>query len=141
MSAAALGFARGLNDTPKVLTLLVSAQALGVSHLQGLLAVASAMVVGGVLHSRRLAETLGKRITTLNPGQGLLANLVGSLMVIGASLLGSPVSTTHVTTGAILGIGAWNRSSNWRLVVEILLAWVVTLPVAALVSLAIAALW
>ena len=74
------------------------------------------MASGGVLHSRRVAETLGHRITSMTPGEGLLANAVSSGLVIGASLLGSPVSTTHVSTGAIFGIGVRTGGADRRVV-------------------------
>jgi inorganic phosphate transporter, PiT family len=131
LSAFSLGFARGLNDTPKVLGLLLAAGVLGAHTGATLTAIAVAMALGGVLHSRKLANALGKNITPLNHGQGLLANLVASSLVIGASLLGSPVSTTHVSTGAIFGIGTWTGRADWRLVTGIVLAWIGTLPLGA----------
>jgi len=134
MSAFALGFARGLNDTPKVLALLVAAGWSGVHPRVALAAVAIAMALGGVLHARRVAETMGHRITRMNCGQGMLANTVSSVLVIGASLLGSPVSTTHVSTGAIFGIGVWTGSADVRVIGGILLAWVGTLPLAAAIA-------
>lgn len=130
-SAFSLGFARGLNDTPKVLALLVAAGWSGLAPQPSLAIVAVAMAVGGVRHSRRVAETLSHRITTINRGQGLLANGVASSLVIGASLAGAPVSTTHVSTGAIFGIGLWTGNADWRLVGGITLAWVATLPLGA----------
>jgi len=130
-SAFALGFARGLNDTAKVLGLLVAATVAGIDMRTALIVVAVVMAIGGLLHSRRLAETLGKKITPMNTGQGLLANLVSSSLVIGASLLGSGVSTTHVSTGAIFGIGLWTGRTDWRLAGGIVLAWVATLPFGA----------
>ena len=139
-SAYALGFARGLNDTPKVLGILVAAHWSGMNNHVALMLVACVMAVGGILHSRRLAETMGKRITTMNTGQGLLANLVASCLVIGASLMGSPVSTTHVSTGAIVGIGSWTKGSDWRLVGGIGLAWIATLPIGAALAFSTAAI-
>ena len=59
--------------------------------------------------------------------------------MIGASLMGSPVSTTHVSTGALFGIGLWNDRTNWRMVGGILGAWIATLPLAA--ALAASAAW
>ena len=54
----------------------------------------------------------GHRITEMNRGQGFVANVVASALVIGASFLGAAVSTTHVSTGAIFGIGLWTRSTS-----------------------------
>ncbi len=139
-SAFALGFARGLNDTPKILALLVAAGWSGIDPRASLLVVAAAMAAGGVLGARRVAETISHRITGMNRGQGLLANTVGSTLVIGASLLGSPVSTTHVSIGAIFGIGLHTGSADWRVAGGILAAWAATLPAAALVAAAVASL-
>ena len=133
-SAFALGFARGLNDTPKVLALLVAAGWSGIDPRVSLVIVAGAMALGGWLRARRVAETLAHRITSLSHGQGLLANGIASGLVIGASLLGSPVSTTHVSTGALFGIGVWNRETDWSMVAGILAAWVTTLPLAAVLA-------
>jgi PiT family inorganic phosphate transporter len=133
-SAFALGFARGLNDTPKVLALLVAAGWSSVDSRIALAAVAGTMALGGWLRARRVAETLAHRITSLSHGQGLLANGIASSLVIGASLFGAPVSTTHVSTGAIFGIAAWSDSTDWRMVVGILAAWLATLPCAALLA-------
>jgi PiT family inorganic phosphate transporter len=137
-SAFALGFARGLNDTPKVLALLVAAGWSGIDPRLSLAGVAAAMAAGGWLRARKVAETLAHRITSLSHGQGLLANGVASTLVIGASLLGSPVSTTHVSTGALFGIGAWSARTDWSVVGGILLAWVGTLPLAAALAAATA---
>lgn len=134
LSACALGFARGLNDTPKVLALLVAAGWSGMPPALALAIVAVVMAIGGLLHSRRIAETLGHRITSMNRAQGLVANGVSSALVIGASLMGSPVSTTHVSTGAIFGIGTQTGRADWRVVSGIVAAWVATLPLAALLA-------
>lgn len=131
-SAISLGFARGLNDTPKILGVLLAAHVVGgLNTTVTLVLVGGAMALGGVLHSRRLAHTLGRKITSINHGQGLLANSVSSSLVILASFAGMPVSTTHVSSGAIFGIGVWTGDADWTLVRTILLAWVVTLPIAA----------
>lgn len=137
-SAFALGFARGLNDTPKVLALLVAAGWSGIDPRVSLAVVAVAMAAGGWLRARRVAETLAHRITSLSHGQGLLANGIASSLVIGASLLGSPVSTTHVSTGALFGIGVWSDRTDWWMVSGILGAWVTTLPLAAAVAATVA---
>ncbi len=133
-SRFALGFARGLNDTPKVLALLVAAKWSGLSVPVSLGVIAVTMALGGIIHSRRIAETLGRRITEMNRGQGFVANAVASTLVIGASLIGAPVSTTHVSTGAIFGIGLWTNRTRWTVVGQIILAWVVTLPIAMAVA-------
>lgn len=129
-SAFALGFSRGLNDTPKILALLVAAGWSGFDPRISLVLVALTMAAGGWLRARRVAETLAHRITSLSHGQGLLANGIASSLVIAASLLGSPVSTTHVSSGALFGIGWWSDQTNWWMVSGILAAWLATLPLA-----------
>lgn len=131
LSAFALGFARGLNDTPKVLALLVTVGWVGLDPRVSLAVIATSMAVGGYFRAHRVAETLAHRITPLTHGQGLLANSIASGLVITASLLGSPVSTTHVSTGALFGIGLWNKGTDWTMVSGIVGAWAGTLPVAA----------
>jgi PiT family inorganic phosphate transporter len=129
LSGGAVGFARGLNDTPKIVALLLAADALPATL--GLALVAAVMAVGGVLNARRVAETMSKKITRMSPGQGFTANLVTSILVAGASRLGLPVSTTHVSVGALFGIGVVNGTARARMVLVILLAWVTTLPMGA----------
>lgn len=132
LSAGAVGFARGLNDTPKMAALL-----LGIGWLSGQvgpLAIVAAMTLGGLISARRVAETLAHKITDMNPGQGFAANLAAALLVTTASLHALPVSTTHVSVGALLGIGITTRQAKWRTVLPVLAAWVVTLPCAALLA-------
>jgi PiT family inorganic phosphate transporter len=84
-----------------------------------------------VLNARRVAETMSRKITRMNPGQGFTANLVTALLVAGASRLGLPVSTTHVSVGALFGVGVVNGTARSRTVLAILLAWATTLPLGA----------
>ena len=131
-SAAAMSFARGLNDTPKLLSLLLVCKFFAMPV--NVLVLATAMAVGGWLNARKVADTMSKKISRLNHGQGFTANLVTSLLVIFASKLGLPVSTTHVSVGSIYGIGLVNKTANSREIVKIGLSWLLTLPVAALLS-------
>jgi inorganic phosphate transporter, PiT family len=135
LSAGAVGFARGLNDTPKIVALLIGAQALAPNI--GLALVAVIMALGGILNARRVAETMSKKITRMNPGQGFTANLVTALLVTTASRFWLLVSTTHVTVGSLLGIGIVNRTARLNTVLTILLAWVTTLPIAAVMATAV----
>jgi PiT family inorganic phosphate transporter len=70
----------------------------------------------------------------MNPGQGFAANLATSMLTTTASFHGLPVSTTHVSVGALLGIGITTKQARWRTVVPVLLAWLVTLPCAGLLA-------
>jgi len=128
-SAVAVSFARGLNDTPKIAALLAGVGALGSDH--AIVACAVAIGVGGLLAARRVAETVGHRVTAMNEGQGFTANVVTAFFVIVASRWGVPVSTTHVACGALAGIGGATGNAKWRMIATIALAWVATLPVAA----------
>ena len=132
LSAGAASFARGLNDTPKMAALLLVAKACDIRW--GLLAVAVMMAVGALLDAERVAETLGKKVTAMTPGQGFAANLATAALVTTASWNALPVSTTHVSVGALLGIGITTRQAKWRSIGQIVLCWVITLPCAALLA-------
>lgn len=132
LSGAAVSFARGLNDTPKIVALMLVVKALDIRV--SMLAVAMAMAIGGLINSRKVAETMSKKISTMNDGQALTANLVTAFMVIFASRLGMPVSTTHVSVGAISGVGIVKGTADARVIISILLSWVLTLPIAAVIA-------
>ena len=136
-SASTVGFARGLNDTPKLLGLLVGIDLL--SPQLGVASVASAMALGGLVAARRVAETLAKKITPMSAAQGFSANAATALLVASASHLSLPVSTTHVSTGGIFGIGASGRGLRKRMATEVVLAWVATLPTAIVFG--VVAMW
>lgn len=129
LSAGAVSFARGLNDTPKIAALLLVVGTLKTPW--NLIIVAVAMALGGLLQARRVAHTMSHKLTDMNPGQGFAANLSTALLVTTASLHGMPVSTTHVSVGSLLGMGAVTGQAKWRTVFPVLASWVVTLPVAA----------
>ena len=129
LSGGLMSFARGLNDTPKIAALLLIAPQL--SPPLALALCGAAIAIGGVVSSRRVAETMSYRITSMNAGQGFTANLVTAITVLGASRIGVPVSTTHVSCGSLFGLGTITGQARWRPVATILAAWVITLPVAA----------
>jgi len=129
LSAAAICFARGVNDTPKLAALMIAGQMLAIQHATIMVAVV--MAVGGLLFARGVAETMSQRVTSLDHGQGIAANLVTAVLVLFASKLGMPVSTTHVSVGSIIGVGASAHTLHWGVVRNVLLSWVVTLPLAA----------
>ena len=93
--------------------------------------IAIAMEVGGLLSARKVAQTMSKRICRMDDGPALTANIVTAALVMAASPLGLPVSTTHVSVGAIAGAGIVNGSTDKAVIAQILLSWLVTLPVAA----------
>ncbi|MBI2497827.1 MAG: inorganic phosphate transporter [Opitutae bacterium] len=137
LSAGATAFARGLNDAPKVLGLgLVALNGLSLPLPLAFLGVALAMTAGSLFRGLKVTETLAEKVTKMEPLEGLAANLVTAGLVIFASHLALPVSTTHVSSGAIIGLGLKRDAGGiqWKTVREMILAWVVTLPAAALVA-------
>lgn len=132
LSAGTVSFARGLNDTPKIVALLLLWKALDIRW--GFAAVAMTMTIGGLLNARKVAETMSKKITAMNHGQGFTANLTTAILVVLASLYGLPVSTTHVSVGSLFGIGLTTGKANLPTVSAIVLSWLVTLPCAAIVA-------
>ncbi|MEM8955098.1 MAG: inorganic phosphate transporter [Verrucomicrobiota bacterium] len=129
LSAGLVSFARGLNDTPKIAALMLVGGTL--SPAFAIAAVAVLIAAGGLISARRVAETMSLRVTSLNQGQGFTANLITGALVIGASRFGLPVSTTHVSCGALFGIGTVTRQAKWKTITTILAAWLITLPTAA----------
>jgi PiT family inorganic phosphate transporter len=132
LSAGVVSFARGLNDTPKIVGLLVVINALDIKW--GMIAIAVAMAIGGLLNAKKVGEMMSKKITPMNSGQGFTANLITGLLVTTASIHGMPVSTTHVSVGSIFGIGTVTKKADINVVRNILLSWLLTLPIAAFFS-------
>lgn len=129
LSAGIVSFARGLNDTPKLISLLLLTTYFSMQINFLLLAIV--MAIGGLINARKTAETMSKKITRLTPKQGLLANMVTGTMVIIASKFGLPVSTTHVSVGSIYGIGVSAKTADNKEIAKIGLSWMLTLPIAA----------
>jgi PiT family inorganic phosphate transporter len=129
LSAAAICFSRGVNDTPKMAALLVAADAFGARLAAA--AVAVGMTVGGLLFARRVAETMSLKINQMDAPQGVCANLIAAGLVLGASRFGLPVSTTHVMVGSIAGVGGPAGTLRLATLSAVVLAWVFTLPAAA----------
>ncbi len=136
LSAGAVSFSRGLNDTPKIAgLLLVTGYTL---PRQSLLLVAVAIAVGGLIGARRIAHTMSYKLTGMNAGQGFSANLATAALVTTASLHGLPVSTTHVSVGSLLGMGSVTGQAKWRSILPVLASWVITLPLAVTLAYTIA---
>lgn len=137
ISSGAASFFRGLNDTPKILALgIAAAAAFGIARGPAYAFIALAMGVGSLVAGFRVTRTLAEKITPITPANGFAANAVTSILVGVASKFALPVSTTHVSSGAIIGVGlsGARRSVRWKTVGELLLAWIVTLPVSALIA-------
>jgi inorganic phosphate transporter, PiT family len=96
----------------------------------------AAIAFGTMFGGWRIVKTMGTRITKLQPFGGFAAETAGAITLVGATLGGIPVSTTHTITGAIIGVGATRRLSavKWGVAGRIVWAWVLTIPIAAAVS-------
>lgn len=132
VSSGIVCFSRALNDTPKIAALLLLVSFLDLKF--GMLTVALAMALGGILNSRKVAEIMGSKITPMNANQGFTANLITGILVSTASVIGLPVSTTHVSVGSIFGIGIVSKKSDYSVIRNILMSWFLTLPFSAIVS-------
>ncbi|WP_407662520.1 inorganic phosphate transporter [Mycolicibacterium palauense] len=93
-----------------------------------------ALIAGLWFIGRRVIATVGKNLTEMHPASGFSAELSAAAVVMAASALGLPVSSTHILIGAVLGVGIVNRATNWGLMKPIALAWVITLPAAGILG-------
>ncbi|MEZ4792576.1 MAG: inorganic phosphate transporter [Gelidibacter sp.] len=132
LSAGIVSFARGLNDTPKIVGLLLIINVLEIHR--SLMIIAAIMAIGGLMNAKKVGVTMSKKITPMNSGQGFTANLITGLLVTTASIHGLPVSTTHVSVGSIFGIGTVTKKADYKMISKIVLSWILTLPVAAVMS-------
>lgn len=94
----------------------------------------AALIVGLWFIGKEVIATVGTHLAEMSPASGFTAELSSAIVVLLASSLGMPVSSTHILVGAVLGIGLVNKNANWRLMKPIALAWIVTVPVAAILS-------
>lgn len=136
-SAAAICFARGVNDNPKIAalgTLTFASMGGGVAGTFALTALA--MTVGSFAAGLRVSRTLGDRVVHMHTDTGLAGALVTAGLVLAASVYTMPVSTTHVSAGAIVGAGVRQgaHAVQWGTVTSLVTAWFVTLPVCALLG-------
>jgi PiT family inorganic phosphate transporter len=143
ISASMYSLGHGGNDAQKtmgIIAVLLFSQGYlgGTFHVPFWVVIScqAAMAIGTLFGGWRIVHTMGSKITKLNPMQGFCAETGGALTLFGATWLGIPVSTTHTITGAIVGVGAAKRVSavRWGLASNILIAWVITLPAAAIIS-------
>jgi inorganic phosphate transporter, PiT family len=139
LTSGATAFSRGMNDSPKMVALVLAAMALlGVGpniRLVAFTLVALGMVAGSWIAGRRVTTVLAEKVTSMDHREGFVANLVTAALVGPGAALGLPMSTTHVSSGAIIAVGAQSRAGlNWETVRDLMLAWVVTLPGAALLG-------
>jgi len=142
-SAALYSLGHGGNDAQKTMgiiaILLFSAGLLGPTFYIPtwvVLACQAAMGLGTLFGGWRIVKTMGQKVAKLRPVDGFCAETGGALTLYLASALGAPVSTTHTITGAIMGVGSLKRLSavRWGVGGDILAAWLMTIPAAALIS-------
>ena len=141
ISSGLASFARGTNDAPKIVAMLLLGSTTAAwpstsSQLAAFGGVAVAMGLGSYFGGLRVTEVLAEKVTRMDHAEGLSANLTTSSLVLLSGSLGLPVSTTHVSSSAIIGIGLHNgwKSVRWMTVRDMALAWVVTLPASALLA-------
>jgi inorganic phosphate transporter, PiT family len=143
VSSATYSLGHGLNDAQKTMG-IITVLLYSTGYLHGdfqvphWVAISCYIAIGlGTLSGGwRIIETMGTRITKLSQHQGFSASLGGSVMLISASWLGIPVSTTHTITGCVIGAGAARRASavRWGVAGNVMVAWVITIPASASVA-------
>jgi PiT family inorganic phosphate transporter len=145
-SAAAYSLGHGGNDAQKVMgiigaALIASNVIPDMKHLPEWVPFAcySAIAMGTIFGGWRIVKTMGQRITKLTPFEGFSAEAAGAITLFSTGALGIPVSTTHTITGAIIGVGVSNRVSavRWGVTVELIWAWILTIPVTAILAMII----
>lgn len=140
LTSGGTSFARGLNDAPKMAAIVLAAAALagGTPNLKlgAFVVITMGMMAGSLIGGRRVTQVLAEKVTRMNHREGFLANLLTSLLVGSGAGFGLPMSTTHVSSGAIIGIGAEAKDGrvHWKVVSQIIGAWVITLPCAAILG-------
>ncbi|HTQ80345.1 MAG TPA: inorganic phosphate transporter [Thermoanaerobaculia bacterium] len=142
VSAALYSLGHGGNDAQKTMGiitgLLVASGELKTFHVPFWVILISngAIALGTMFGGWRIVKTMGTKITKLQPFGGFCAETAGAITLVGATLSGIPVSTTHTITGAIVGVGASRRLSavKWGVAGRIVWAWILTIPIAAVVS-------
>jgi len=141
VSASLYSLGHGGNDAQKTMgiiaVLLYSQGQLGDTFhipLWVILTCQAAMALGTLVGGWRIVRTMGSRITRLHPVQGFCAETGGAMTLFLATYFGVPVSTTHTITGAIVGVGAARKTAavRWNVASDVVVAWIITLPAAAL---------
>jgi len=142
VTSAFLSYSHGANDAQKTMAAitlaLVAAGDIPKFEVPIWVVVLSAAAIGFGTYAGgwRIIRTLGWSILKLEPATAMSAQLMGATVIQGATLIGLPVSTTHVITGAVMGVGISKKLSavRWGLGASIVLAWLVTIPASALIA-------
>jgi len=142
-SAALYSLGHGTNDAQKTMgliyiLLITSGRIASTSSIPiwVILSCHAAIALGTLFGGWRIVKTMGQKIAKLKPVSGFCAETGGAIMLLGTAAFGIPVSTTHTITGAIMGVGATQRLSavRWGVATQIVWAWILTIPAAALFS-------
>jgi len=142
VSAAYMAFSHGSNDAQKTMGIMTLALVAGgvlqdpTIPLWVILLAATAISLGTAAGGWRIIRTMGQRVVKLDPVHGFAAETTAATIIIGASHLGMPVSTTHVISSAIMGVGASDRFSavRWGVAGNIIVAWILTIPASGAVA-------
>jgi len=149
VSSALFSIGHGLNDSQKVMGIIAAAMiaahplglGVGIESIEDLpdwvaFACFSMISLGTMSGGWKIVKTMGTRITKVTPLEGMVAETAGALTLYLTEILKVPVSTTHTITGAIIGVGATKRLSavRWGITQSLLVAWILTIPVSALLA-------
>ena len=137
-----MALSHGSNDAQKVMGVITMALfGMGYIHdfhvpLWVIAACATAMALGTAMGGWRIIKTVGVKMIKLQPVNGFAAETAASIVILGATHFGTPVSTTHVISGSIMGVGTAKRVSavRWGVAGNMLVAWVLTIPASGLVA-------
>ncbi len=149
LSSAALSYAHGGNDAQKVMGIiyvaLIAAKVIGSGAAMPNwipLACYSAIALGTLSGGWKIVKTMGSRITKITPLEGVSAETAGAITLFFTQYFGIPVSTTHTITGSIIGVGLTKRLSavRWGVTVNLIWAWIITIPISALIAAGVFAL-
>jgi PiT family inorganic phosphate transporter len=143
VSAGFMAFSHGSNDAQKTMGIMTLALVAGgiLPHdakipLWVILLAASAISLGTTAGGWRIIKTMGQRVVKLDPVHGFAAETTAATIILGASHFGMPVSTTHVISAAIMGVGSSDRFSavRWGVAGNIVIAWILTIPASGFVA-------
>lgn len=143
ISAAAMAVGHGMQDAAKTMGIIVLALYVGgyqesASHIDWwvYIAAAGALALGTYQGGWRIIKTLGRKIIDLHPPQGFAAETVASAVLFVNTQIGAPISTTHIITSSIMGVGSTGgkRAVRWGVARTIVMAWILTFPTAGLVG-------
>ncbi len=145
VSAAAVSFGHGANDAQKTMGVIAALLlAAGYTEMSGddivvplwvVLSAHTAIAIGTMWGGWKIIETMGLRITTLHASSGTAANIGATTAIFGATAMGVPISTTHAAASSIVGAGVGSgKGANWKVIGEMLVAWLVTIPAAGTVG-------